>query len=74
MQQVARSSINLERETWESLLLFLIGINDSLLAPPAIREDTGEQLCERVLGVLLEVLTVTCSTLLFIQKVTLWII
>lgn len=55
LQQVARSSITLERETWESLLLFLIGINDALLAPPAIREDTGEQLCERVLGVLLEV-------------------
>lgn len=45
----------MERETWESLLLFLIGINDALLAPPATREDVGEQLCERVLGVLLEV-------------------
>ncbi|XP_014219177.1 ral GTPase-activating protein subunit beta isoform X2 [Copidosoma floridanum] len=61
LQQVARSSTNLERETWESLLLFLIGINDALLAPPAIREDIGEQLCERVLGVLLEVWLVACE-------------
>ncbi|XP_032454301.1 ral GTPase-activating protein subunit beta isoform X2 [Nasonia vitripennis] len=61
LQQVARISANLERETWESLLLFLIGINDALLAPPAIREDTGEQLCERVLGVLLEVWLVACE-------------
>lgn len=55
LQRIARGPITLERETWESLLLFLIGINDALLAPPAIREDAGEQLCERVLGVLLEV-------------------
>ncbi|XP_014232121.1 ral GTPase-activating protein subunit beta isoform X1 [Trichogramma pretiosum] len=61
LQQVARSSTTLDRETWESLLLFLIGINDALLAPPAIREDTGEQLCERVLGVLLEVWLVACE-------------
>ncbi|XP_058804059.1 ral GTPase-activating protein subunit beta isoform X2 [Phymastichus coffea] len=61
LQQIARSSVTLERETWESLLLFLIGINDALLAPPAIREDTGEQLCERVLGVLLEVWLVACE-------------
>lgn len=56
LQQIARGPASLERETWESLLLFLIGINDALLAPPATREDAGEQLCERVLGVLLEVL------------------
>lgn len=55
LQQIARGPAILERETWESLLLFLIGINDALLAPPATREDAGEQLCERVLGVLLEV-------------------
>lgn len=55
LQQIARGPATLERETWESLLLFLIGINDALLAPPATREDAGEQLCERVLGVLLEV-------------------
>nr|XP_033327180.1 ral GTPase-activating protein subunit beta isoform X6 [Megalopta genalis] len=61
LQQIARGPANLERETWESLLLFLIGINDALLAPPATREDAGEQLCERVLGVLLEVWLVACE-------------
>lgn len=61
LQQVARGPATLERETWESLLLFLIGINDALLAPPAVREDAGEQLCERVLGVLLEVWLVACE-------------
>ncbi|XP_014486488.1 PREDICTED: ral GTPase-activating protein subunit beta isoform X3 [Dinoponera quadriceps] len=60
-QQIARGPATLERETWESLLLFLIGINDALLAPPATREDAGEQLCERVLGVLLEVWLVSCE-------------
>ncbi|XP_012219325.1 ral GTPase-activating protein subunit beta isoform X2 [Linepithema humile] len=61
LQQIARGPATLERETWESLLLFLIGINDALLAPPATREDVGEQLCERVLGVLLEVWLVSCE-------------
>ncbi|XP_015175300.1 PREDICTED: ral GTPase-activating protein subunit beta isoform X2 [Polistes dominula] len=61
LQQIARGPASLERETWESLLLFLIGINDALLAPPATREDAGEQLCERVLGVLLEVWLVACE-------------
>ncbi|XP_011343434.1 ral GTPase-activating protein subunit beta isoform X5 [Ooceraea biroi] len=61
LQQIARGPATLERDTWESLLLFLIGINDALLAPPATREDAGEQLCERVLGVLLEVWLVSCE-------------
>ncbi|XP_034949716.1 ral GTPase-activating protein subunit beta isoform X2 [Chelonus insularis] len=61
LQQVARGPATLDNETWESLLLFLIGINDALLAPPAVREDAGEQLCERVLGVLLEVWLVACE-------------
>lgn len=29
---------------------FLLAINDALLAPPAAKEDVGDQLCERVLG------------------------
>lgn len=68
LQQIARSSLNLEKETWDSLLLFLIGINDALLAPPATREDAGEQLCERVLGVLLEV-----QLYFLFWRITLWL-
>lgn len=55
LQQVAHESKTLERETWESLLLFLLAINDTLLAPPTIKDDVADQLCERVLSVLFEV-------------------
>ena len=34
---------------------FLLAINDALLSPPAVKEDVGDQLCERVLGVLYEI-------------------
>ena len=47
-------------ETWESFLGFLLAINDALLAPPAVKEDVGDQLCERVLGVLYEIWLVAC--------------
>ena len=39
----------MERETWDSLLSFLLAINDALLAPPAVKDDVGDQLCERVI-------------------------
>lgn len=55
LQQVAHESKMLERETWESLLLFLLAINDTLLAPPTVKDDVADQLCERVLSVLFEV-------------------
>lgn len=55
LQQVAHESKVLERETWESLLLFLLAINDTLLAPPTVKDDVADQLCERVLSVLFEV-------------------
>lgn len=57
LQQVAHESKILERETWESLLLFLLAINDTLLAPPTVKDDVADQLCERVLSVLFEVIT-----------------
>ena len=50
----------MERETWDSLLSFLLAINDALLAPPAVKEDVGDQLCERVLGVLYEIWLIAC--------------
>ena len=52
MQELAQQSQTMERETWDSLLSFLLAINDALLAPPAVKDDVGDQLCERVLGVL----------------------
>ena len=50
----------MERETWDSLLSFLLAINDALLAPPAVKDDVGDQLCERVLGVLYEIWLIAC--------------
>lgn len=34
VQKLARESVSMVRETWEVLLLFLLHINDTLLAPP----------------------------------------
>lgn len=34
VQKLARESVSMVRETWEVLLLFLLRINDTLLAPP----------------------------------------
>lgn len=50
----------MNRETWEVLLLFLLAINEILLAPPTIKDDVGDQLCERVLSVLFEVWLLAC--------------
>lgn len=60
LQYMAQTSQKLTNETWESLLLFLLAINEVLLAPPIIKDDVGDQLCERVLSVLFEVWLVAC--------------
>lgn len=36
VQKLARESVSMVRETWEVLLLFLLRINDTLLAPPSV--------------------------------------
>ncbi|XP_072384831.1 ral GTPase-activating protein subunit beta isoform X2 [Diabrotica undecimpunctata] len=61
LQQIAHESRILERETWEALLLFLLGINDTLLSPPTVKDDVADQLCERVLSVLFEIWLIACS-------------
>lgn len=61
LQNIAQTSSTLSRETWEALLLFLLAINDTLLAPPTVKDDVGDQLCERVLSVLLEVWLIACA-------------
>lgn len=55
LHKVAHDSQCLQRDTWQALLLFLLAINDCLLAPPAQRDDVADKLCERVLSVLFEV-------------------
>ena len=60
IQLTVQVSQKLEKETWDALLLFLLAINDSLLAPPTIKDDVGDQLCERVLSVLFEIWLLAC--------------
>jgi hypothetical protein len=37
VQDIARQSQILERETWESILGFLLASNDALLSPPTVK-------------------------------------
>ena len=55
-----QQSKTIDRETWETLLGFLLAINDALLAPPTVKDDVGDQLSGRVLGVLYEIWLVSC--------------
>lgn len=61
LQNVIKAAEGLEQETWECVLLFLISINDAILSPPAVKDDIGDQLCERVLSVLFEVWLLACE-------------
>ena len=60
MQELAQQSQTMERETWDSLLSFLLAINDALLAPPAVKDDAGNQFGDRVLGVLYHIWLCAC--------------
>lgn len=60
LQNTVQSTQIMTRETWEDLLLFLLAINDVLLAPPTVKDDVGDQLCERVLSVLFEIWLLAC--------------
>lgn len=60
IETVAQESTVIDRETWDALLLFLLAVNDTLLAPPSVPDDIGSHLCERILGVLIEVWLLAC--------------
>lgn len=67
IQAIAKESTILSRESWETLLKFLLAANDSLLSPPLEKDDAGmssydigDQLCERVLSVLFEIWLLAC--------------
>lgn len=61
LQETVKCSLTLTTETWESLLLFFLAINEVLLAPPTIKDDVGDQLCERILSALFEVWLLACA-------------
>ncbi|KAI2663943.1 Ral GTPase-activating protein subunit beta [Labeo rohita] len=58
VQKLARDSSGMARETWEVLLLFLLRINDTLLAPPTVG---AEKLAEKLISVLFEVWFLACT-------------
>lgn len=61
VQKLARESTTMVRETWEVLLLFLLQINDTLLAAPTVQGGIAENLAEKLIGVLFEVWLLACS-------------
>lgn len=61
LQNIAQNSPYLSEDTWQTLLMFLLHINSALLSPPTVKEDAGEQLCERVLSVLFETWLLACA-------------
>ncbi|XP_064420531.1 ral GTPase-activating protein subunit beta [Latimeria chalumnae] len=61
VQKLARESTIMTRETWEVLLLFLLQINDTLLAAPTVTGSIAENLSERLIGVLFEVWFLSCT-------------
>uniref|UniRef100_UPI00358DE290 ral GTPase-activating protein subunit beta isoform X3 n=1 Tax=Myxine glutinosa TaxID=7769 RepID=UPI00358DE290 len=62
LQHLARGlGDSLERETWEGLLVFLLRVSDTLLAPPTQHGGLADLLAERLVAVLLEVWLAACS-------------
>ncbi|XP_046730007.1 ral GTPase-activating protein subunit beta isoform X3 [Silurus meridionalis] len=61
VQKLARDSSCMARETWEVLLLFLLRINDTLLAPPTVGGGIAEKLAEKLISVLFEVWFLACT-------------
>lgn len=50
----------LDSESWDTVLTFLLAINENLLSVPIDREDIGTSLCERIVKSLFEIWTVAC--------------
>ncbi|CAH1262037.1 RALGAPB [Branchiostoma lanceolatum] len=60
-QTIAKESPIMTQQTWEGLLLFLLGVNDTLLAPPTAQGSIADQLCDRLVSVLFEIWLVACA-------------
>ena len=50
----------LDSESWENILTFLLAINDVLLSGPVDKEDIGTNLCERIVKSLFELWLISC--------------
>ncbi|XP_071374651.1 ral GTPase-activating protein subunit beta-like isoform X1 [Centroberyx affinis] len=61
VQKLARESAVISRDTWESLLLFLLRINHTMLAPPTVAGGVAEKLADKLMAVLFEVWLLACA-------------
>ena len=43
VQSLSNESARLETDTWSTLLLFLLTVNDSLLSPPTVKGQSGSK-------------------------------
>lgn len=50
----------IDADSWDTILTFLLAINENLLSVPIDREDIGTSLCERIVKSLFEIWTVAC--------------
>ena len=59
---VAHDETNfIDKQTWDTLLTFLLAVNDTLLAPPVEPNDIGTQLSERIVSVLFDIWIIACN-------------
>nr|XP_046241115.1 ral GTPase-activating protein subunit beta isoform X2 [Scatophagus argus] len=61
VQSLARESAVMSRDTWETLLHFLLRINHGMLAPPITTGGVSEQLSDLSMAVLFDVWLLSCS-------------
>ncbi|KAM3620922.1 uncharacterized protein V6R79_003686 [Siganus canaliculatus] len=61
VQSLARESTMMNRDTWETLLHFLLRINQNILTPPASAGAAFEQMSYLSMTVLFEVWLLSCS-------------
>ena len=48
VQRLSHESARLETDTWSTLLLFLLTVNDSLLSPPTVKgQSVGQRSARR---------------------------
>ncbi|XP_070848760.1 ral GTPase-activating protein subunit beta [Chaetodon trifascialis] len=61
VQSLARESTLMSRDTWETLLHFLLCINHAMMAQPTTTGGVSEQLSDLSMAVLFEVWLLSCS-------------
>ncbi|CAK8674449.1 unnamed protein product [Clavelina lepadiformis] len=70
VQSLAHESNKLDRTTWESLLMFVLNVSDTLLAPPSLPNSLAEQICEQLMQTFYDVWMVSCCR--FFPTPSLW--